>query len=142
MNILHIIGTLNIGGVQKFILHLSQSSLFNRHKHQVLCTILSTDNYRDEYVSKKISILRLPFTYSPNPSIPYKVDKLCRQLFSKLYFFRMWYYLIRSEVDIVHSHIHSHILSQISAAIFSGKRMIWSIHGEYFLLKLILLKET
>ena len=138
MNILSLIGTLTTGGIQKFILHLSQSSLLNQYNHQVLCTILSTDNYKDEYVRKKISILYLPFTYSSNPSIPYKVDKLCRQLFSKLYFFRMWYYLFKSNNHIVHTHIHTQIISQILATILSGKRIIWTIHGEYSMGRLTL----
>ena len=44
MNILHIVGTLNTGGIQKFILQLSQSSSLKKYKHQVLCTIQSIDN--------------------------------------------------------------------------------------------------
>ena len=136
MTIIHIIGTLNIGGFLKFILQLSQSSLLNQYTHQVLCTIISIDNYKDEYEKNHISIQHLPFTYSPKNNIPHKLDKLFRYLFSRLYFFRIWYYLIRSEIDIVHTHIHSQIISQILATVLSSRRIIWTIHGEYSLGKI------
>ena len=133
MNIIHIIGTLNTGGVQKFILQLSQSPPLKKYKHQVLCTIQSINNYKDEYEKNNIIIHHLPFTFYPKSNVPYRLDKLLRYFFSKLYIFRLWYYLIKSEADILHSHIHSQIISQILAAILSGKRMIWTIHGEYSL---------
>ena len=133
LKIIHVIGTLNTGGVQKYILQLSQSPFLNKYTHQVLCTIQSIDNYKDEYEKNHISINHLPFKYPPNNHIPYKIDKLLRNLFSGLYFFRMWYYLINSEVNIVHSHIYSYIISQIFAAVLSRKKIIWTIHGEYSL---------
>ncbi len=136
MKIIHVLGTLNTGGIQKYILQLSQSSLLNQYTHQVLCTIISIDNYKDEYEKNHISIQHLPFTYSPKHSIPHKLDKLFRYLFSRLYFFRIWYYLIRSEIDIVHTHIHSQIISQILATVLSSRRIIWTIHGEYSLGKI------
>ena len=133
MNIIHIIGTLNTGGVQKFILQLSQSPPLKKYKHQVLCTTQSIDNYKDEYEKYNIIIHHLPFTFYPKSNVPYRLDKLLRYFFSKLYIFRLWYYLIKSEADILHSHIHSQIISQILAAVLSGKKMIWTIHGEYSL---------
>ena len=133
MNILHIVGTLNTGGIQKFILQLSQSPPLKKYKHQVLCTIQSIDNYKDEYEKNNIIIHHLPFTFYPKPHVPYRLDKLNRYFFSKLFFFRLWYYLIKSEADILHAHIHSQIISQILAAVLSGKKMIWTIHGEYSL---------
>ena len=133
MNIIHIIGTLNTGGVQKFILQLSQSPPLKKYKHQVLCTIQSIDNYKDEYEKNNIIIHHLPFTFYPKSNVPYRLDKLLRYFFSKLYIFRLWYYLIKSEADILHAHIHSQIISQILATVLSGKKMIWTIHGEYSL---------
>ena len=133
MTIIHSLGTLNTGGIQKFILQLSQSPPLKKYKHQVLCTIQSIDNYKDEYEKNNIIIHHLPFTFYPKSHIPYRLDKLLRYFFSKLYFFRLWYYLIKSEADILHAHIHSQIISQILAAVLSGKKMIWTIHGEYSL---------
>jgi len=131
LTIIHIIGTLNTGGIQKYILQLSQSPSLNKYTHQILCTILGIDNYKSEYDRNNISIQSLPFTYSPNSQLPHRINKFYRNIFARLYFFRLWYYFNRSEIDIVHSHIPRHILSQISAAILSGKKMIWTIHGEY-----------
>ena len=133
MTIIHSLGTLNTGGIQKFILQLCQSPPLKRNKHQVLCTIQSIDNYKDEYEKINIIIHHLPFTFYPKSHIPYRLDKLLRYFFSKLFFFRLWYYLMKSEVDIFHSHIHSQIISQILATVLSGKKMIWTIHGEYSL---------
>ena len=136
MNIIHIIGTLNIGGIQKYVIQLSQSPLLNHYKHKILTTIFFEGNFRSEYEINNINLEHLPFTYLPKKYIPYRIDKLFRYLFSRLYSIRMWYYLVKSETDIIHSHIHSHIISQILASILSGRRIIWTIHGEYSLGKL------
>ena len=100
MTIIHSLGTLNTGGIQKFILQLSQSPPLKKYKHQVLCTIQSIDNYKDEYEKNNIIIHHLPFTFYPKSHVPYRLDKLLRYFFSKLYIFRLWYYLIKSEADI------------------------------------------
>ena len=133
MKIIHVVGSLNTGGVQKFILQLSQSPPLKKYKHQILCTIQSIDNYKDEYEKNNIIIHHLPFTFYPKSHVPYRLDKLLRYFFSKLYIFRLWYYLIKSEADILHSHIHNQIISQILASVLSGRKMIWTIHGEYSL---------
>lgn len=133
MTIIHIIGTLNTGGVQKFILQLIQSKELNVLTHHVLCTIQSRNNYRYEFENNNIKIQQLQFTYPHNPNYPFRIDKLLRNLYARFYLFRLWHHLLRSETDIIHSHIHSHIISQILATVLSGKRIVWTIHGEYSL---------
>jgi len=136
LNVLHIIGTFNTGGIQKFVLQLISSECLNEFNHQVVSTILHKGNYKVEYEKNNIKLTHLPFTFSPKTYIPHRIDKQLRFLLSKLYFFRMLYYLGKSEIDIVHSHIPSQIISQILATIFAGKRIIWTIHGEYSLSRL------
>ena len=87
MTIIHSLGTLNTGGIQKFILELSQSPPLKKYKHQVLCTIQSIDNYKDEYEKINIIIHQLPFTFYPKLYIPYRLDKLLRYFFPNYIFF-------------------------------------------------------
>jgi len=136
MKIIHIIGSLNKAGIQKFILELSRTPVLSKYDHQVLCTFLSQDNYKDEYKNNNFTIHYLPYTYLPTHWFPHRLDKLFRNIFERIYFFRLWLLLIKSDVNIVHSHIHYHIVSQILATVLSGKRMIWTIHGEYPLSKI------
>ena len=136
MKIIHIIGSLNKAGIQKFILELSRTPILSKYDYQVLCTFLSQDNYKDEYKNNNFTIHYLPYTYLPIHWFPHRLDKLFRNFFARLYFFRLWLLLIKSDVNIVHSHIHCHIVSQILATVLSGKRMIWTIHGEYPLSKI------
>ena len=136
MKIIHIIGSLNKAGIQKFILELSRTPVLSKYDYQVLCTFLSQDNYKDEYKNNNFTIHYLPYTYLPTHWFPHRLDKLFRNIFARLYFFRLWLLLIKSDVNIVHSHIHCHIVSQILATVLSGKRMIWTIHGEYPLSKI------
>ncbi|MAT79618.1 MAG: hypothetical protein CMD13_02655 [Flavobacteriales bacterium] len=131
MKIVHIIGSLSIGGVQKFILELSKTSSLKNYNHEVLCTFLSKNSYFDEYEKSSIVVKNFVFSRPSNINIPYKVDVLLRKISSSLFFFRFWYYLLKSDINVVHSHIHSNIISQILASILSGKRVIWTIHGEY-----------
>ena len=131
MKVLHIIGTLNIGGIQKYILSLINSCELSNYSHSILSTILSPNNFQDKYDKNHISIYNLPFMPNPNTRIPFRINKLVRNLISRLYFFKFWQFLMIHKVDIIHSHIHNHIISQILAALFSGTRIIWTIHGQY-----------
>ena len=65
MNIIHSIGTLNTGGIQKFLLQLINSSKLNDYKHQVLCTISSEGNYRSEYETNKIDKRKVSNAIAP-----------------------------------------------------------------------------
>tara|TARA_B100001741_G_C16539953_1_gene593823 strand:+ start:240 stop:1385 length:1146 start_codon:yes stop_codon:yes gene_type:complete len=131
MKILHVIGSLSIGGVQKFILELSKTSSLKNYNHEVLCTFLSENSYLDEYDKSSIVVKNFVFSRPSNINIPYKLDVLMRKISLFLFIFRFWYYLLKSDINIIHSHIHSNIVSQILASILSGKRIIWTIHGEY-----------
>ena len=133
MKIVHLIGSLSVGGVQKFILELSKTSSLKLFKHHVLCTFLSNNNYIDEYEKSSIVVNNFVFSRPSNINIPYKLDVLLRYISSSLFIFRFWYYLLKSDINIIHSHIHTNIISQIIAVIFSGKRIIWTIHGEYII---------
>ncbi|MBC8256514.1 MAG: glycosyltransferase family 4 protein [Candidatus Marinimicrobia bacterium] len=136
MKIIHIIGTLNKAGIQKYILELSRTPELIKYDFQVLCSFKSQDNYKDEYLKNNFTIKYLPFTYLPTHWLPFRLDKLFRNLFKKLYIFRLWFVLVKSDINIVHTHIHCHIVSQILASVLSGKRIIWTIHGEYSLSKI------
>ena len=118
------------------MLDLCTSTLLNYFQHHIISTISLEGHYKETYEINKIIIHHLPYTYPPNQLLPYRLDKLFRYLFSKLYFFRIWYYLVRSEIDIVHTHIHSQIISQILATVLSSRRIICTIHGEYSLGKI------
>ena len=133
MKIGHLIGSLSVGGVQKFILELSETSSLKSFNHEVLCTFRSKDSYIDEYDKSSIVVNNFFFSRPSNITIPYKIDVLLRYISSSLFIFRFWYYLLKSDINIIHSHIHSNIVSQILAALLSGKRIIWTIHGEYLL---------
>jgi glycosyltransferase involved in cell wall biosynthesis len=136
MQITHLVGTLTLGGIQKQLLNFITTPPLNKFSHQLLCTISTDGELRNEIEEKKIKIKYLPFSFSPTSYLPHRIDKFFRKLFSHFYFIRFWHYQIKSETNIIHSHIYTHIISQIIATIFSGKYFIWTIHGEYKLSKM------
>ncbi len=139
MQITHLVGTLNLGGMQKHLLNLITTPPVNNFSHHMLCTISTLGDLRSEFEDNKINIKYLPFSFSPTSYLPHRIDKLIRGIYSHFYFIRFWNYQIKSDTDIIHSHIYSHIISQIIATIFSGKHFIWTIHGEYKLSKMRLI---
>ena len=96
MKIIHIIGSLDKAGIQKFILELSRTPVLSKYDYQVLCTFLSQDNYKDEYKNNNFTIHYLPYTYLPTHWFPHRLDKLFRNIFDRIYFFRLWLLLIKS----------------------------------------------
>ena len=90
MKIVHIIGSLSIGGVQKFILELSETSSLKSFNHEVLCTFRSKDSYIDEYDKSSIVVNNFFFSRPSNITIPYKIDVLLRYISSFLFIFRFW----------------------------------------------------
>ena len=133
MKILHIIGTLNTGGIQKFILELSQTQNLRKFNHQILCTTLSDDSFKYKFQNIKTPIFYLPFKYLPNNHIPFRIDKVFRFIYSLTFGIRLWIFLVKSDQKIIHSHIDTQLMSQVLASLLSRKYIIWTIHGEYIL---------
>jgi len=133
LKILHIIGTLNTGGVQKFILELCQTQNLRKFHHQILCTMLSDDNFKYKFQNIKAPVFYLPFKYLPKNNIPFRIDKLFRFIYSLTFGIRLWIFLVKSNQKIIHSHIYTQLMSQVLAALLSRKYIIWTIHGEYSL---------
>jgi len=131
IKILHVIGTLKVGGIQKYLLNLVTTPILNNYNHQLLCTISNDGELKTKYEEKDIKINFLPFTLARNSYLPFRVDKFIRRFYLNFYFIRFWYFQLKSKTDIIHLHISGLIISQIIATILSRNKIIWTIHGEY-----------
>ena len=80
MKIIHILGTLNTGGVQKFIYQLINTPILSNYQHIILSTIKAEGNFRYQFEKRNIEIDYFPFTYLPKTSVPFKVDKFFRSV--------------------------------------------------------------
>jgi glycosyltransferase involved in cell wall biosynthesis len=138
-NILHVLGTLKVGGVQKYLLNLISTPKLNKYNHQLLCTISNDGELKAKYEERGIKINFLPFTLPRKSYLPFRVDKFIRRFYLNFYFFRFWYFQLKSKPDIIHLHISGLIISQIIASVLSRNKIIWTIHGEYKLSRMTLL---
>ena len=131
LKVLHIVGSLNIGGIQKLIINMSNSKVFNELNRDILCTISNRGSMYDQYILNKFNINFLPFRIKPCNFLPFRIDKFFREFLSYFYFIQLIRFFISSNYNIIHSHIHIYLISQVLASIMSGKKIIWTIHGEY-----------
>ena len=69
LNVLHLIGSFNTGGIQKYVLQHINSENLNQFNHSVVSTILHDGNFKVEYEKNNIYIEHLPFTYLPKKYI-------------------------------------------------------------------------
>ena len=60
LKILHIVGSLNIGGVQKLIIELFKTNVFRGLKKNILCTISDYGTMRNEFEKSSFKIFVLP----------------------------------------------------------------------------------
>lgn len=134
IHIIHVIGSLNSGGVQRLLLWLADAKPLSDYAHSVVCVSGATGTLSEEFKKKGFRVFDCPFPWPPTLNwLPYRFAKPVRQWLAISFPFRLARVVKRSGADIVHTHESARIHYQAKAIVtMSRKPWIWTLHGQYY----------
>ncbi len=132
-HIVHIVGTLGAGGVQRLVLGLATSAAGRAYRHSVLCLFGTKGSLEDRFeeIGLPYRACRVPWPATLDVG-SYRVSRWLRRGMSWTFPARLARELERQAADLVHTHVSYRIDRQADGAIRRARRpLIWTIHGQY-----------
>ena len=133
--ILHLIGSLNPGGVQTYLLNISNYDKVHRIKREVWTLYQKEGSLYNEFLKKNINVSSCQIIPPDKNWRPYFLWKRFRKLAGIFYFFRLFGKLQNSKPDLVILDEPVRILTQFIVVRLLKIPMIWNIHAERSLTK-------
>jgi glycosyltransferase involved in cell wall biosynthesis len=132
-HVVHVVGTLGAGGVQRLVLGLATSKALSRYRHSVLCMLGATGNLRSHFESLPMRIESCSVKWpSIFPIGSYSVSEWLRQRLSFTFPGRLAALLGRMEADLVHTHLSVHVSRQANGVVRrAGLPWVWTLHNDY-----------
>ena len=134
IKIIHLIGSLNPGGVQTYILNISNYDKAH-HIDREVCTLYQEKGLLfDEFINNNVKISFCPITPPDKNWWPYFFWKKIRHISSCLFFFRLYRKLNTSNPDIIISDEPASLITQFFITRILNIPLIWNIHAERVLI--------
>ncbi len=132
-HVVHLVGTLGAGGVQRLILGLAASSAGRAYRHSVLCLFGAKGNIQRQFEEAGLSY---GFCGVPWPATldlgSYRVSRWLRQGLSWTFPMRLARELEKRSANLVHTHVTYRMELQSEGIVRRARLpMVWTIHGQY-----------
>ena len=133
--IIHLIGSLNPGGVQTYILNISNYDNIHNIRREVWALYQKNGLLYPEFLKKNINVSSCHIIPADKNWRPYFLWKRLRYFASIFYFLRLFRKLKISKPDLVILHEPVRILTQFFVLRLLNIPTIWNIHAEKSLVK-------
>ena len=133
--IIHLIGSLNPGGVQTYILNISNYDNIHNIRREVWALYQKNGLLYNEFLKKNINVSSCQIIPADKNWRPYFLWKRLRYFASIFYFLRLFRKLKISKPDLVILHEPVRILTQFFVLRLLNIPTIWNIHAEKSLVK-------
>jgi glycosyltransferase involved in cell wall biosynthesis len=132
-HIVHVIGTLQAGGVQKLVLGLAEAPPLRNCRHSAICTFGARGELASQFAAAGIKSLECSFPWPyQKPLLSYRLSELVRHALTWTFPYRLAQVLRRMKAELVHTHITSHIDSQAVGIMRQAcLPWVWTVHGLY-----------
>lgn len=132
-HIIHILGTLGMGGAQAMVLRLATHPELQDYRHSIVCVIARQGEFLEVCAEYGIPVYECPLRWPTSTPIPsYHFNKWLR---NHLYFTfprRMAHLLKRIDASLVHTHVTAKVSLQAQAVLQRADMpWIWTLHGLY-----------
>ena len=135
LKIIHLIGSLNPGGVQTYILNISRYDMKHNIDREV-CTIYQKRGLLfKSFIENKINVSFCPIMPIDKNWRPYFLWKKLRYLGSYLFFIRLYRKLNSSKPDIIITDEPTKLITQFLVSKILNIPIIWFIHAERVIIK-------
>jgi glycosyltransferase involved in cell wall biosynthesis len=133
MCIVHVVGTLEAGGVQRLVLGLADAPDLRCHQHKVLCLFGNQGELAPQFAAAGLASARCPFPWPDRLPLPsYRLARWIRHQLTFTFPRRMAKVLRALNADLVHTHVSAGIEWQARGVLQQAKLpFVWTIHGLY-----------
>ena len=132
-HVVHVVGTLGAGGVQRLILDLAASPALAGYRHSVVCVFGAAGDLAKKFEEAAIPAVSCGVPWPTSLDLgSYRVSRLLRRSLAWAFPFRFARELARLDADLVHTHLAHRIDLQADGALRRARLpMVWTIHGQY-----------
>ena len=132
-HVVHVVGTLGAGGVQRLVLGLATSKALSGYRHSVLCMLGATGNLRSHFERLPMRIESCSVKWpSIFPIGSYTVSEWLRQRLSFTFPGRLAELLRQMEADLVHTHLSVDMSRQANGVVRRARLpWVWTIHSDH-----------
>jgi glycosyltransferase involved in cell wall biosynthesis len=132
-HVVHVLSSLNAGGVESLLLGLKSTPPFSEFRHSVVCVNGVQGLMVDRFHGASIEAWSCPILWPESLPIPsYRVSRWIRTRLAFTFRRRLISRVRALGADLVHSHVTVRIDEQASAVLAGARRpWVWTIHGMY-----------
>ncbi len=135
MKIVNLVGSLGIGGVQVYLLHLSKFDKRNRISREIIALHNNDGLLRNQFLNNGVKINFCPVIPIDRGWRPYFLWKKLRHFGSLFFIFKLLIKLKKISPDIIIIEEPVKLITQMWAAKLLNIPIIWVIHAERALIK-------
>ncbi len=131
--VVHIVGTLGAGGVQRLVLGLASSEALSGYRHGVICMLGATGLLRESFETLGMPIETCPVKWpSEFPIGSYSASEWLRQRLAFTFPARLATLLQEMGADLVHTHLSSQVHLQARGVVRRARLpWVWTLHNDY-----------
>jgi glycosyltransferase involved in cell wall biosynthesis len=127
--IVHILSSLNPGGISTFIKNLIQADKAQEYQHE-LVLIITAGLMTEELEKSGFKIHKCFILPQIKIAFSYRIERFLRKILSVFFVFRLAFLIKRLTPDIVQSHAHAtHWMEQILATRFAKAAFLMTLHS-------------
>ena len=132
-HVMHVVGTLGAGGVQRLILGVAATEAGQAYRHSVLCLFGDSGSLSESFRRAAIPVGSCAVPWPSTLDLgSYRLSRFVRQRLAWLFPFRFAREIGRRGADLVHTHVSHRIDLQAEGAVRrAGVPLLWTIHGQY-----------
>ncbi len=133
--IIHLVGSLNPGGVQTYILNVSKFDTLYNIEREVWTLYQKGGLLTNEFLKNNVKASSCLIIPEDKNWRPYSLWKRIRKLAGCFYFFQFFMRVKRSEPDLIILDEPARILTHFTVLKLLNTSTVWNIHGEKSLVK-------
>ncbi len=113
MKIIHLLSTLNPGGIGNFVSDLCNPAITSPNIEFVIAYTQGSGDLEQKFQKQGLEIIPCLKRAFFNTKLPYRVNKIIRNIENRFFFLKVYKLLKKEKPDIVHSHEHGSSINHV-----------------------------
>ena len=132
-HVVHVVGTLQAGGVQKLVIGLAEAAELSNVRQSVICLFGTYGELRDEFTGAGLDVHECDLTWPKQLPLPsYRLARWIRVRLDFTFPWRLRRLLHQLDATLVHTHVSHRVDLQTAGVLKRAKLpLVWTVHGLY-----------